>query len=431
MQNSGNIHDLLGLFRGQRQIPPDLVVQVLGNMPPSAALSGLGLMEDSHSRAADLNGYINSCINAIERQGKSKHDCDSFLDIQASTLKYIANKGYCTRPMSQSWKSLAVGVLVSTVGYGVNLADLRSQGEDALYIELMTIEPDMSNVAQPLAQTQALQGITDQIKNLTWNSTAGHRYSEGPFAHPHGGSFQHSPSASSPIPESSVRSPGPWSLYGATPQPELYSGSEFLQQQTFLSNQAGSPAFMPNSQIHQGSPMLSAHNLQLVPSPSSSTRSFSPSMTSLPVIRRIRHPSTDPEETTSSPGTGGNSSSAGTGGNSPAQAFGHNIPMPGVNSPGLWWAGDSSFGQAPQGGFGSEQPLDDYYGGALDLNSPPSSIPPSMLGPIPNVDGNVPMHPDLYRSNSPSSVGDLGTFGGYDGRVDGRDDGNGSSSGNV
>lgn len=415
MQNSRNIDELLGLFKGKKRIPLDLLVEVLDNIPPSASLRGLGLMEDTHFLAADLNGYISSGINAIEAKGRSVLDTEPFVEVHTNVMRYIGDRGYCTQPISMYWKSFAVGVLIRTVGLHVNLADLRLRGGDATYLELMTIEPDMSHSSQPFLQVQGLQGSAESFLNMNWSVAAGYQSSGDPCqqmgspymasgpsvfnpshslhgslaASPHPGSFPAPEACPSPAPPSQVGSPSPHSLYSATPAFDARFQSTSPQHTPFP-NQDGGHISVSNTPHSPVGSLLSLHSLHLAPSLSSvPAQSLSPGPNGPP----RRHMSATPDYHQSlSPTPSGPMSPSPDyrQPRSPAPsmaflpAFSHGF-VP--NSPGR------SFEQAGA----LQQPYDD----GMDFASPCSSIPDSLFGPIPDVDAVAPVRQSPYDHGPP------------------------------
>lgn len=434
MQNSRNIDELLGLFKGKKRIPLDLLVKVLDNIPPSAALRGLGLMEDTYSLAADLNGYISSCINAIEAKGRSVLDTEPFVEVHTSVMRYIGDRGYCTQPISMYWKSFAVGVLIRTVGLHVNLADLRLRGGDATYLELMTIEPDMSHLSQPFLQVHSLQGSSESFLNMNWSVAAGYQSSGDPCrqmgspymaggpsvfnpspslgslaASPYLGSFPAPEACPSPAPPSQVGSPSPHSIYSATPAFDAPFQSPSLQHAPFQ-NQDGGNISVSNTPHSPAASLLSLHSLHLAPSPSSvPAQRLSPAPNGPP----RRHMSATPNYHQSlSPTPSGPMSGSPDYRQSPSPApsmaflpgFSHGV-LP--NSPG------QSFEQAGA----LQQPYDD----GMDFASPCSSISDSLFGPIPDVDAIAPVRQSAYDHGPPivdlnSSLPSMGMPGASDRR---------------
>lgn len=148
---------LEALKRVGATIPRDFACWVLLNMPPTAALQGLGVMGKSQSSncTADLNGYIRSCLEQ-EKNGYVGAGT-AYTGVNDRVLEYIRCKEYCTGRASLCWRVCAVGALIRTAQGGVNLAHLLPDGGDGPYLDLVDIEPAWSYVVQPSPMYQAIQ----------------------------------------------------------------------------------------------------------------------------------------------------------------------------------------------------------------------------------------------------------------------------------
>ncbi|KAB5515082.1 hypothetical protein GE09DRAFT_1066971 [Coniochaeta sp. 2T2.1] len=209
------VYDLLGLFKGQKRITDDLVLKVLGNMPASAALTGLGLMDSLHVRAAELDGYIQGCIELLGSHLGGFDDTNAFVEIHERITKYMGDKDYFTSPMSIIWRSCAVGALIWAVRGEYALANLRPRAKDKPYVELMMVQPECS---QPLPANQVHQGDLSPSLNMDWFAAGfAQAQAQAPFVdaelpgdQPHG----------SPLPQQGPYMSGGLSGFNISPSPQ-------------------------------------------------------------------------------------------------------------------------------------------------------------------------------------------------------------------
>jgi hypothetical protein len=183
-----HVQKLLGMKEAHYGIPSDFACWVLTNMPPSAALRGLGLMDDrtaelndrSSRRRAELNGYI-KCRDEMHKEEGLEPEA-SCIKINTGVMNFIDDRNWCPGWVSPCWKACAVGALVRTVQGGVNLADLRSdKGEDRRYLALMDIEPNWRDKVQPLPSGLLPQDGVNYFTDAEWDFAAGCQPPVGPL----------------------------------------------------------------------------------------------------------------------------------------------------------------------------------------------------------------------------------------------------------
>ncbi|OIW32687.1 hypothetical protein CONLIGDRAFT_276386 [Coniochaeta ligniaria NRRL 30616] len=423
MQNSETIDDLLGLCKGKKPIPQDLMVKVLGTMPLSAALRGLGLMQDSHLLAAELQGYIKGYINAVGLQEKHTDDptfsADAETRIRKSIMDFIkqnVQEEHSTKCSSRSWRLLAVGVLIDMVRRRVNLAsNLRPQRDDEPYLELNAHELDMLCEAQQVPQNQVWLGNGVPSMDLGGGFGEGYQSPTGPFqqergpymagglsgfdmslspqpnlaASPRPGSFQFpEASSSSPAPTATARSPGHHSLYSATPRFGSPLGSPLSQHASFP-NQGSGHISAPNTPQSPAGSFLIPHSIHLVPSPVSQVaRTLSPLSNNMSNL----HMSPSPDYRQSLSPTPSEHVSPWPLPSSPTQSIQQDISMTG--SP-LSPMSNFSFGtNLNNDGYNQ---AGQYQHEGADAYQPVSSLDAALLGPTPNIDVAAPVHQSPYH----------------------------------
>lgn len=170
-----HVRTLLALKEAGVRIPADFACWVLTYMPPSAALTGLGLMNASEAPhkspnlaadAADLNGYIRGCTE--QQNNGNTGSGASHIEV----TNRIKSRLWCNGRVSVCWMDCAVAALIRTVRGGVNLAHLRPDGGDGQYLDLLDIEPDWSYAVQPSLTLQGIHQGEDHIMHAGFDLAA-------------------------------------------------------------------------------------------------------------------------------------------------------------------------------------------------------------------------------------------------------------------
>ncbi|KAJ9144335.1 hypothetical protein NKR19_g6537 [Coniochaeta hoffmannii] len=252
-----HVKNLLGLHRAGARIPSDFACWVLTSMPPSAALSGLGLFSQPAQRArhiAELNGYIRSCDETERKKGACP--IASCIEINDRVTNYIDQKGYCTGNVLICWKSCAVGALIRAVQGGVNLADLSESDENRLVLGLVDVMPDWGYKIQPLGVQQAGNYSPD----AEWNpAVAAPGQPQGQFMDARYGGFQ--PAAASEQQQQGPCMAGGISVFDLSHLPEpnhagLRSGNSQARQAQPAAAQQPAPYSPGSASLYHATPPL-------------------------------------------------------------------------------------------------------------------------------------------------------------------------------